>query len=157
MEGPRQWKRAKLIWLSLHQKLLAAEQLELIFRRKHNYQASSIAVKCSAAFSTRGTRIRPMKLSGTPRSTMDGICSTRKYAERETSVSETTMARMLSKRVSFGRKCSVSPSSSLFSSFSRTSSKMLLWVRKLYHRNLFSVNLQNLKLVLVGTENGRRT
>lgn len=157
MEGPRQWKRAKLIWLSLHYKLLATERLEVILKRNHHYQASSMAVKCSAAFSTRGTRIRPMKLSGTPLSTMDEICSTRKYAESETSVSETAMARILSKRVSFGRKCSFWPSSSLFSSFSRTSSKMLLWVRKLYHRNLISVNLQNFKVVMVGTRNQTRT
>lgn len=69
----------------------------------YNYQASSMAVKCSAAFSTRGTKIRPIKLSGTPRSTMNWICSTKKYAERETHVRETAMAIRLSKRVSFGR------------------------------------------------------
>lgn len=123
IEGPRQWKRAKLIWLSL-KFYISGYKTKTIEVYKTNH-ASSMAVKCSAAFSTRGTRIRPIKLSGTPRSLIAGIFSTRKTADRVTKASATTVATKLSSNVSFGRLRSLSPSSSRFSSFSSTSSKIL--------------------------------
>lgn len=106
-------------------------------RENCTYHASSMAVKCSAAFSTSGTKIRPMKLSDTPlSSTMWWISWTKKTADRHTQAKDTAIARMHSVSVSLARLISLCRSSSRCSSFSSTSSNILLWLWRLYHKNL---------------------
>lgn len=124
IEGPRQWYSATLITPS---------------------HASSMAVRCSAAFSTSGSRIRPRNWSGTPDSTTSSICSTRMMSSQVAKIREISSATNLLWLVSFvayGRvrrknwtyvsvpvnlilASSSSRSASRCSSISMTSSKML--------------------------------
>jgi len=101
MVAPRTWDNAKFIWLS---------------------HASSTAVKCSAAFSTSGTKIRPTKASETPVSRTASMCSTKPIAISVTRAIETASANIHSVKVSFAFLRSRCRSSSFSSSSRRMAS-----------------------------------
>ena len=92
-------------------------------------------VKCSAVFSTSGTSIKPMKLSGTCCSvTMNSISSTRKTEMSAMSAMLITIANIASKNVNFFFARSRCLSASACSSASRTSAKIESCVLALNHK-----------------------
>ena len=116
----------------------------LKFPGGEHYQASSIAVRCSAAFSTKGTSIKPMKFSGTVLDwTILGISSTKKKADMVTQVRAMIIARMHSVNVSLSLCLFFSRSSLWFSSLWRTLSKIVVWLRRLNQRYLRVISMSD--------------
>lgn len=99
-------------------------------------QASSIDVKCSAAFSTKGRRIRPKNWSGTPASTTSSIRFTSNTARTVTKAIDAVIATAHSVRVNLALWTSAWWSRSLCSSCSRTESNMEWFVLALYQMYL---------------------